>query len=165
MFKWFRLAGQQYLGFWVIGLALFALQEIPYLVMPLWKLESNPIMTMPESSQLLDRLEKLLGSLCIGLMMFVVHREAGLFSLTSSREKLFFGLALIVLALNFGGWLVYFSGRQTLFVMMAFIVAMPPLFYVFIGLWRSNTPLTVCGCAFLAVHFVHVLGNLRLGSA
>ena len=165
MFRWFRLAGRQYIGFWAIGLALFALQELPYLVMPLWKPESNPIMTMPESSLLLDRLEKLLGSLCIGLMMFLVHREAGLFSLTSTREKLFFGLALIVLALNFGGWIVYFSGCQTLVVMMTFIVVMPPLFYVFIGLWRSNTPLVVCGCVFLAVHFAHVLGNLRPGAA
>ena len=57
-----------------------------------------------------------------------------------------------------GGWL------SQLLVMLTFIVAMPPLFYVFIGLWRANTPLTVCGCMFLAVHFVHVLGNLRMAA-
>ncbi|MBR4069141.1 MAG: hypothetical protein IKK08_11025 [Clostridia bacterium] len=162
MFRWFRLLGQQHLGFWALGLALFMIQEIPYLMMPLVRMEANPIMTMPESSLVLERCEKLLGSLCIALMLFVVHRDAVFFSVKPGREALFFGLAMGVLLLNFFGWALYFSGCQTLFVMLTFIVAMPPLFYVFIGLWRANTPLTVCGCVFLAVHFVHVLGNLKM---
>lgn len=164
MLRWFRLCGQQHLGFWVLGLLLFIIQELPYLVMPFFRLETNPIMTMPESSLLLERLEKLLGSLCIALMLFVVHKDAAFFSLKPGRETLFFGLAAAVLLLNFFGWGLYFTGCQSLFVMMAFLVAMPPLFYVFIGLWRSNIPLTVCGCVFLAVHFVHVLGNLQHGA-
>ena len=44
---------------------------------------------------------------------------------------------------------------------MLFIVAMPPLYYVAIGLWRGNTPLAVTGVMFFAVHFIHVLGNLK----
>lgn len=164
MFRWFRLFGQQHLGFWALGLLLFALQEIPYMVMPLLKLETNPIMTMPESSLVLERCEKVLGSLCIALMLFVVHKDAAFFSLAPGKETLFFWLAAGVLLLNFGGWALYFAGHQSLFVMLAFIVAMPPLFYVFIGLWRSNVPLTACGCLFLAVHFVHVLGNLKMAA-
>lgn len=164
MVRWFRLFGQQQLGFWALGLLLFVIQEIPYLVMPLFRLEQNPLMTMPESSLALERAEKLLGSLCIALMLFVVHQGAAFFSVKPGREALFFLLAAGVLALNFFGWGLYFIGHQSLFVMMAFLVAMPPLFYVFVGLWRSNTPLTVCGCVFLAVHFVHVLGNLRLAA-
>jgi hypothetical protein len=39
-------------------------------------------------------------------------------------------------------------------------VAIPPLFYVAISLWRQNIPLTVTGLIFFAVHFIHVLGNL-----
>ncbi|SDA16858.1 hypothetical protein SAMN02910447_01198 [Ruminococcus sp. YE71] len=45
--------------------------------------------------------------------------------------------------------------------MMFFIVLMPPLFYVFIGLWRENLPLTLTGAVFTAVHFTHVYGNLH----
>ena len=56
---------------------------------------------------------------------------------------------------------LYFAGHQSLFVMMLFIVALPPLYYVAIGLWRQNTPLTVAGVGFLAIHFIHVWGNLR----
>ena len=163
MLKWFKGLPHQMLGFWSLGLLLFILQEIPYMVMPLIRLESNPIMTMPESSLVLERLEKMLGSLCIALMIFLVHENAPFFSVKPGAERLFFWLAMSVLLLNFFGWALYFTGHQSLFVMMAFLVTLPPLYYVFVGLWRNNGPLTVCGCVFLVVHFVHVWGNLRMG--
>lgn len=162
MFRFVKIFGNQYLGFWIFGLILFAVQEIPYMVMPLLKLQSNPIMNMKESSALLDTCEKILGSLCIAFMAFIVHKNAELFSITSKNEKVFFCLAVLVLLLNFAGWILYFTGHQSIFVMMLFIVVMPPLYYVFIGLWRNNTILTITGCVFLIIHFCHVLGNLKL---
>ena len=161
MVRWIKLFRDQYLGFRALGLLLFALQEIPYMVMPLFHLETNPIMNMTETSAALDICEKALGSLCIALMVFVVHRDSVLFSIAPGRERLFFSLAVILLLANYAGWALYFAGHQSLFVMMLFIVALPPLYYVAIGLWRQNTPLTVAGAVFLAVHFIHVWGNLR----
>lgn len=116
---------------------------------------------MTETSAILDVCEKILGSLCIALMVFIVHKDATLFSITNAREKLFFTLAMVILLTNFFGWGLYFTGHQSIFVMMLFIVAMPPLYYVAVGLWRQNIPLVVTGAVFLAVHFFHVLGNLR----
>ena len=118
-------------------------------------------MNMAESSAALDACEKILGSLCIALMIFVVHKDAVLFSIAEGRERLFFALAVIILLTNFLGWGLYFMGHQSVFVMMFFIVLMPPLYYAAIGLWRQNVPLTAVGVVFLAVHFVHVYGNLR----
>lgn len=162
MFKWMKLFDNQYLGFWVLGLILFAIQEIPYMIMPLLKLKSNPIMTMQESSIILNTCEKLLGSLCIAFMMFIVCDEKTIFSINGPQELLFFTITIGVLLLNFFGWFLYFTGHQSIFVMMFFIVMMPPLFYVFIGLWRSNILLSIIGCIFLGVHFTHVLGNLKI---
>ena len=162
MFKFFKLFGNQYLGFWVLGLMLFAVQEIPYMVMPLFKLQTNPIMNMTETSSVLDMLEKILGSLCIAFMIFFVNKKSSLFLPANGRGKIFFTLSVIVLLLNFIGWGIYFSGRQSVFVMMFFIVLMPPLYYFFIGLWRKNILLTVTAVPFLIIHFIHVLGNLRL---
>ena len=161
MVRWIKLFRDQYLGFWALGLLLFALQEIPYMVMPMLHLETNPIMNMTETSAALDICEKVLGSLCIALMVFVVHRDSVLFSIAPGRERLFFSLAVVLLLANYAGWALYFAGHQSLFVMMLFIVALPPLYYVAIGFWRQNTPLTVAGAVFLAVHFIHVWGNLR----
>ena len=160
MVRWIKLFGNQYLGFWAPGLLLFAVQEIPYMLMPLFHLETNPIMNMTETSATLDGFEKLFGSLCIALMIFVVHRDATLFSVSDGREKLFFTLAVLILFANFFGWALYFTSHQSVFVIMLFIVALPPLYYVAIGLWRQNTPLAVTGAIFLAMHFSHVLKNL-----
>ena len=162
MFKWIKLFDDQYLGFWVLGLLLFIIQEIPYMIMPLMKLENNPIMNMNESSVILNACEKILGSLCIALMIFVVCDEKKIFSVGEHRELLFFSISVGVLLLNFFGWFLYFTGHQSILVMMLFIVVLPPLYYVFIGLWRNNIILTVTGCIFLVVHFIHVLGNLKM---
>lgn len=164
MFKFFKLFGNQYFGFWILGIVLFTVQEIPYMIMPLFNLETNPIMNMKESSQILDICEKVLGCLCIAFMIFVVHKKSRFFSIDDNKMKIFFSLAVFVLLLNFIGWTLYFSGHQSVFVMMFFIVFLPPLYYVFIGLWRNNIALTVTGVIFLIVHFVHVLGNLTLES-
>ena len=94
-------------------------------------------------------------------MVFVVHKDAQLFSITDGWEKLFFTLAMIILLTNFFGWALYFAGHQSIFVMMFFIVLMPPLYYVAIGIWRQNIPLAVTGVLFLTVHFTHVFGNLK----
>ena len=161
MVRWLKLFGKQYLGFWVVGLVLFVIQEIPYMLMPLFHLETNPIMNMTETSTMLDACEKLLGSLCIAFMILVIHKNATVFSVSTGREKLFFTLAVVILFTNYFGWMLYFIGHQSTFVMMFFIVIMPPLYYVSIGLWRQNTPLAVIGALFLAVHYFHVLGNLR----
>lgn len=40
--------------------------------------------------------------------------------------------------------------------------AVPPLYYVTIGLWRQNEPLTAAGAIFLVVHFIHALGTHAL---
>lgn len=163
MVKWIKLFDNQYLGFWILGLLLFATQEIPYMVMPLFKLETNPIMNMRESSILLNVCEKVLGSLCIVFMTFIVHSDAKMFSIKTKKELILFCIVIGIILLNFSGWLLYFTGHQSLIIMMFFIVVLPPLYYVFIGLWRNNIILAVTGCVFLIVHFVHTLGNLRMG--
>ena len=142
MVKWIKFFDNQYLGFWILGLLLFVIQEIPYMVMPLFHLETNPIMNMQESSVVLNVCEKVLGSLCI------VRDDGKLFSVKPGKELLLFCIIVGIILLNFGGWLLYFAGHQSLVIMMFFIVVLPPLYYVFIGLWRNNILLTISGCVF-----------------
>lgn len=161
MFKWVRVTENQYIGFWALGLLLFVIQEIPYIVMPLVRLDSNPVMNMRESNMALEICEKVLGSLCIALMIFVVRKDMPFFSVGSGICKGAFYIALLVLLLNFIGWGLYFSGRQSKLIILLFIVIMPPLYYSFIGLWRQNGLLFILGLIFEAVHFIHVYGNLK----
>jgi len=160
MVRWFKLSQNQYLGFWPLAFLLFALQELPYMIMPLFALESNPIMTMEESSAALNICEKALGSLCIMCMTFVVHKDMTVLGLQKGINRAGLACAAAALLLNYTGWLLYFNGHQAIGLMLFFIVALPPLYYVFIGLWRENWILSVISAAFGAVHFIHVWGNL-----
>ena len=92
MVKWIKIFDNQYVGFWVLGLLLFLIQEIPYMVMPLFKLETNPIKNMQESSVFLNACEKVLGSLCIAFMTFVVCDEKKIFSISDKKSYCFFAL-------------------------------------------------------------------------
>ena len=65
-------------------------------------------------------------------------------------------------AFEFFGWGLYFCGVQTIGAIMFFIVLMPPLYYVFIGLWRENWMLLFTGILFGIVHFCHVYGNFKM---
>ena len=162
MAKWIKIFSNQYLGFWLLGLVLFAIQEIPYMVMPLFKLKTNPIMNMTETSPCLDILEKLLGSLCIALMVFIANKDTSFFEIGTGIQKIAFISMIVVLLLNFIGWGLYFKGYQSIGIMMFFIVFLPPLYYILIGVWRQNWILVYTGIAFLFVHTIHVYKNLTL---
>ncbi len=162
MVKWLKIGKNLYLGFWILGLLLFALQEVPYMIMPLFKLESNPIMNMQESSAILDIAEKILGTLCIAIMLFLVRESTESGSAGKGITKIGFYIMVICLLLNFFGWGLYFNGYQSSGVIMFFIVALPPLYYAGIGLWRENWVLLATGILFGIVHFIHVYGNLKM---
>lgn len=118
---------------------------------------------MRESSVALNICEKLLGSLCVAMMTFIVQEKAVFFHIGNGIYKIGFFMAVFVLLLNFIGWGLYFNGHQTTGIMMFFIVALPPLYYVFIGLWRENWLLLSTGILFEIIHFSHVYGNLKCG--
>lgn len=80
MVRWFRLSDNQYLGFFMLGLVFFILQELPYTIMPFIPLESNPLMKMQDESAVLNMIEKLLGISCIVVMLFLVRGDAEWFS-------------------------------------------------------------------------------------
>ena len=143
MVKWVRLSRNQYIGFFALGLAFFVLQELPYIIMPLIPLSSNPLMEMQDKSLILNAIEKVFGVSCIVTMMFLVSSEAKWFSLSTAVEKRFFCVAMLAICMYFTGWIFYFSGFQSLSLILCLLVAMPPIYYAFIGLWRKNYVLTV----------------------
>lgn len=161
MVKWIKLTRNQYLGFFALGLLLFILQELPYIVMPLIPLSSNPLMEMQDKSAVLNVVEKVLGVSCIITMLFLVRGDAKWFSLHTKKEKAFFSIAMAAIAAYFIGWIFYFNGFQSLPIILCLLVALPPLYYSFIGLWRRNYVLAALGGMFLVAHISNVWNNLK----
>lgn len=160
MFKWFKIIKNQYFGLWLIGLLLFAIQEIPYMVMPLVPLEANPVMNMPTNSLFLEICEKILGVLCIVVMVLIVNKNSTLFSLRTKSEIAFFSVAIGLILVNFTGWVLYYCGLQTVAIMIVFIFTLPPLYYLFVGLWRKNYFLVITAALFFIVHLSNAFVNL-----
>ena len=160
MFKWFRIVKNQYFGLWIVALAVFAIQEIPYMVMPLIPLEANPVMNMPANSLFLDICEKILGVLCIVVMLLIVNKNSALFSVHTKSEIAFFSVAVGLIVANFVGWALYYCGLQSVAIMIVFIFALPPLYYLFVGLWRKNYFLVITAGLFFAVHLSNAFVNL-----
>ena len=161
MVKWVKVSKNQYLGFFALGIVLFIMQELPYVVMPFIPLEENLLMEMQDKSLILNVIEKALGVSCVVAMLFLVRGDVKWFSLSTLKEKAFFGMAVLSLFGYFTGWIFYYCGFQSIALILCSLVALPPIYYTFIGLWRKNRVLTILGCMFLFAHISNVWNNLR----
>ncbi|MDR2670708.1 MAG: hypothetical protein LBC26_03175 [Oscillospiraceae bacterium] len=161
MAKWLKLTQHQYIGFFALGLAFFVLQEMPYIIMPLMPLTANPLMEMTDKSTLLNAAEKALGVSCIVALLFLVRDDGKWFSLHGTKEIVFFCVAMLAIIGYFTGWAFYFNGYQSLPLMLCTLVALPPVYYSFLGWWRGNYVLVALGGLFLIAHVSNVWNNLH----
>jgi hypothetical protein len=161
MVKWVQITRHQHFGFFALGLAFFFLQELPYIIMPLIPLETNPLMEMVDRSAFLNATEKILGVSSIILLLFLVRSDAKWFSLGTRKEIICFSVAMLAITGYFIGWIFYFNGYQGTVFMLCTLVALPPIYYSFLGLWRGNNALAVIGGLFLIAHLSNVGYNLN----
>jgi hypothetical protein len=94
-------------------------------------------------------------------LLFLVRNSADCFSLSGKSKRLFFTVAMLALLGYFIGWVFYWNGNHSLALILGALVALPPIYYASLGLWRGNTPLAVMGAVFLATHLSNVWNNLR----
>ncbi|MCM1305044.1 MAG: hypothetical protein NC306_13200, partial [Butyrivibrio sp.] len=67
----------------------FAVQEIPYMIMPLIKLKSNPVMNMPNEIPWIEKTQSIFGVLSMILLMLIVRDNNKFFSIVTYKEKIF----------------------------------------------------------------------------
>ena len=155
MIKIAHLYKNYYLGISFIGIIAFVIQEIPYMIMPLVKPESNPIMNMQNESKLLQIIQGVLGTLSMVLLMLIVRDDVSFFSIGTSRDKVFFVSTLVMILFNFIGWTLYYTGHQISWVIVISQFAVVPLYYLFFGLWKYNYPLVMTAAMFFAIHTIN----------
>ena len=112
MLKFVHIFKHYYLGLSLIGILAFVIQEIPYMVMPLIQPESNPIMNMQNEIRWIETVQGILGILSMVLLMLLVRDDVPVFAITTTREKVFFSLMLVMILVNFIGWSFYYTGHQ-----------------------------------------------------
>ena len=162
MLKFVHLFKHYYLGLSFIGIAAFVIQEIPYMIMPLIKPESNPIMNMQNEIKWIETVQGLFGILSMILLMLIVRDDVGGFSLVTSREKAFFLLTILMIAINFVGWAFYYSGHQYGWLIILSQFAVVPLYYLFFGLWKRNYLLVCVAAPFFLIHTINGVLNFAI---
>jgi hypothetical protein len=147
MIKFFKLTPTYFLGFFPLGLFFLALQELPYLILPRLGYSISPLMELPSQLPWLDFLEKTFGILTVIALTFIGR--------DGKNYRLFLRAAVVPLCCYYVGWTLYFLGFQNLLFFLFFLVAMPPLYYFFLGLWRKNNFVVWLSLLFLIIHLVN----------
>lgn len=86
----------------------FVIQEIPFIIMPFIKPTSNPIMNIQNEIKWIETIQGILGMLSMILLMLIVRDDVKSFSITATKDKVFFALTVFMILINFVGWNSYF---------------------------------------------------------
>lgn len=155
MLKFIHLFKNYYFGISFIGIVAFVIQEIPYIIMPLIKPASNPIMNMQNEIKWIETIQGILGMLSMILLMLIVRDDVKSFSIITTKDKVFFALTVFMILINFVGWTFYYLGYQYGWLIVISQFAVVPLYYLFFGLWKSNYLLVGTATLFFIIHTIN----------
>ncbi|MCM1046745.1 MAG: hypothetical protein NC417_14670 [Candidatus Gastranaerophilales bacterium] len=162
MVKFFHLFRNYYFGISFAGIIAFIIQEIPYMIMPLIKMKSNPIMNMPNEIPWIEKTQGIFGMLSMILLMLIVKDNDKFFSIATYKEKAFFTITVLMILINFIGWTFYYLGFQYSWLIVISQFAVVPLYYLFFGLWKGNYLLVGTASVFFIIHTVNGCLNFHI---
>lgn len=155
MIKLFHLFKNYYLGISFVGIIAFVIQEIPYMIMPIIKLKSNPIMNMQNEIPWIEKTQGIFSVLSMIFCMLIVNDNDKFFSIATYKEKGFFAITVLMILINFTGWFFYYLGFQYGWLIVISQFAVVPLYYLFFGLWKSNYLLVSTASVFFIIHTIN----------
>ena len=162
MLKFVHLFKHYYLGISFIGIAAFLIQEIPYIIMPLIKPASNPIMNMHNEIKWIETVQGIFGMLSMILLMLIVRDDVKIIPQETGREKTLLFLTVLMILINFIGWTLYYTGYQYGWLIVISQFAVVPLYYLFFGLWNSNYLLVGTAIPFFIIHTINGIMNFAV---
>ena len=162
MLKFVHLFKHYYLGISFIGIAAFLIQEIPYIIMPLIKPASNPIMNMHNEIKWIETVQGIFGMLSMILLMLIVRDDVKIIPRETGREKTLLFLTVLMILINFIGWTLYYTGYQYGWLIVISQFAVVPLYYLFFGLWNSNYLLVGTAIPFFIIHTINGIMNFAV---
>ncbi|MCR4786029.1 MAG: hypothetical protein K5847_05175 [Lachnospiraceae bacterium] len=160
--KFTHLFKHFYFGISFIGISAFMIQEIPYIVMPLIKPASNPIMSMTSEIEWIETVQGLFGILSMVVLMLIVRDDIKPIPRETAKDKTFLFLMVMMILINYVGWTLYYMGHQYGWLIMISQFAAVPLYYLFFGLWKSNYLLVGTAVPFFVIHTINGILNFAV---
>ena len=162
MLKFIHLFKNFYLGISFVGIVAFVVQEIPYIIMPLIKPASNPIMNMTNEIKWIETVQGIFGALSMIFLMVIVRDDVKLIPRETIKDKMFFFMMVLMILINFIGWTLYYMGHQYGWLIIISQFAVVPLYYLFYGLWKSNYLLVGTAVPFFMIHTINGIMNFAI---
>lgn len=160
--KFTHLFKHFYFGISFIGIAAFMIQEIPYIVMPLIKPASNPIMSVTSEIEWIETVQGLFGILSMVVLMLIVRDDIKPIPRETAKDKTFLFLMVMMILINYVGWTLYYMGHQYGWLIIISQFAAVPLYYLFFGLWKSNYLLVGTAVPFFVIHTINGILNFAV---
>ena len=130
--------------------------------MPLIKPVSNPIMNMQSEFKWMQTVQGIFGVLSMILLMLIVRDDVKLIPRDTAKEKTFLILMILMILINFIGWILYYLGYQYGWLIIISQFAVVPLYYLFFGLWKSNYLLVGAAVPFFIIHTINGIMNFAV---
>lgn len=150
------------MGISFIGIAAFVIQEIPYIIIPFIKPASNPIMNMQNEIKWIGTVQGIFGMLSMILLMLIVREGVKLIPRETTKDKTFLFLMVLMILINFIGWILYYMGYQYGWLIIISQFVGVPLYYLFFGLWKSNYLLVGTAVPFFVIHTINGIMNFAV---
>jgi hypothetical protein len=136
-------------GFSLTGLILYALQLCPNIVWMLAPPANNALAGNSSAYPILTITERVFGIITVALLILLINKSGG------KNSSLYIGLAILFLMGYYGAWIFYYRGVVSPWLLIIGIAAMPPLYFLFAGLWLKNytilAPCIIFGVAHITI--------------
>lgn len=136
-------------GFSLMGLILYALQLLPNIIWMLAPPANNVLTKNSSAYPILNILEQVFGIMTVALLILLINKDGG------RNSNLYIGLAILFLVVYYIAWIFYYKGVVSPWLLITGIAAMPPLYFLFVGLWMKNyislIPCVIFGVTHIAI--------------
>ena len=136
-------------GFSLLGLLFYALQLLPNII---WMVKppANNVLTQNSSPyKILNITEQGCGILTVALLILLVNKSG------EGTPIFYLVLAILFLLGYYIAWVFYYKGVVHPWLLIIGIAAMPPLYFISVGLWLNNLialiPCVIFGIAHIVI--------------
>lgn len=144
-------------GFSLIGFILYILQLFPNIIWMLIPPTNNVLMGNSSIYPILNIIEQVFGIMTVALLILLINKGG------KSNRKLYIILAILFLAGYYAAWILYYKGMVSPWLLIIGLAAMPPLYFLFVGLWMRNYVVLIPCVVFGVTHIAITCSNyLRL---
>lgn len=118
---------------------------------------NNVLMENSSVYPILNIIEQVFGIMTVALLILLINKGG------KSNRKLYIILAILFLAGYYAAWILYYKGMVSPWLLIIGLAAMPPLYFLFVGLWMRNYVVLIPCVVFGVTHIAITCSNyLRL---